>query len=363
MSIFQNKVLLITGGTGSFGNMVLKRFLDSDIREIRIFSRDEKKQDDMRHHLQREYPSQANKVKFFIGDVRDRQSIDIAMRGGVDYIFSAAALKQVPSCEFFPMQAVETNIIGTNNVLESAIAHGVKNVVVLSTDKAAYPINAMGISKAMMEKVAIANARQLGANAQTTICCTRYGNVMGSRGSVIPLWVDQIMEGKPITITDPNMTRFMMTLNDAVDLVIYAFEHGKNGDLFVQKAPAATLDVLAEALRRVYSRVKQSYGNSEIKVIGTRHGEKLYETLVTREEMARAEDMGDYFRIPCDARDLNYDKVESGNPEIDKVEEYHSHNTRRLNVDEMTELLYKLTFIREDLGLQSKLHTKEIRSE
>lgn len=363
MSIFRDKVLLITGGTGSFGNMVLKRFLDSDIKEIRIFSRDEKKQDDMRHYLQSQYVEQAKKVKFYIGDVRNRQSIDIAMRGGVDYIFAAAALKQVPSCEFFPMQAVETNIIGTNNVLESAIAHGVKNVVVLSTDKAAYPINAMGISKSMMEKVATAKARQLGEGDQTTICCTRYGNVMASRGSVIPLWVDQMVEGKPITITDPNMTRFMMTLNDAVDLVIYAFEHGRNGDLFVQKAPAATLEVLATALKKVYTNVNPIYGETELKVIGTRHGEKLYETLVTREEMARAEDMGDYYRIPCDARDLNYDKVEGGNPEIDKMEEYHSHNTKRLTVDEMVELLYKLSFIREDLGLQPRIHAKEIRSE
>ena len=363
MSIFKDKVLLITGGTGSFGNMVLKRFLDSDIKEIRIFSRDEKKQDDMRHHLQSMYPEQAAKVKFYIGDVRNRQSIDIAMRGGVDYIFSAAALKQVPSCEFFPMQAVETNVIGTNNVLESAIAHGVKNIVVLSTDKAAYPINAMGISKAMMEKVAVAKARQLGDNAKTTICCTRYGNVMASRGSVIPLWVEQMEEGKPITITDPNMTRFMMTLNDAVDLVVYAFEHGHNGDLFVQKAPAATLDVLAEALKQTYSKVDPKYGETEVKVIGTRHGEKLYETLVTREEMARAIDMGEYYRIPCDARDLNYDKVEGGNPEIDKMEEYHSHNTRRLTVDEMKELLLKLTFIREDLGLQPRAKARDYRSE
>jgi UDP-glucose 4-epimerase len=302
-------------------------------------------------------------VKFYIGDVRDRQSIDIAMRGGVDYIFSAAALKQVPSCEFFPMQAVETNIIGTNNVLESAIAHGVKNVVVLSTDKAAYPINAMGISKAMMEKVAVAKARQLGGNAKTTICCTRYGNVMASRGSVIPLWVDQIEAGKPITITDPNMTRFMMTLNDAVDLVIYAFEHGHNGDLFVQKAPAATLTTLAQALKETYAQINPKYGETEVKVIGTRHGEKIYETLVTREEMARAIDMGDYYRIPCDARGLNYDKVEGGNPEIDKMDEYHSHNTRRLDVEGMKELLLKLTFIREDLGLQERVHPKDIRSE
>lgn len=363
MSIFKNKVLLITGGTGSFGNMVLTRFLESDIREIRILSRDEKKQDDMRHHLQAHYPDHASKVRFYIGDVRNRASIDIAMRGGVDYIFSAAALKQVPSCEFFPMQAVETNILGTNNVLESAIAHGVKNVVVLSTDKAAYPINAMGISKAMMEKVATAKGRQLGDKAQTTICCTRYGNVMASRGSVIPLWVDQMEEGKPITITDPNMTRFMMTLNDAVDLVIYAFEHGKNGDLFVQKAPAATLDVLAEALKQTYARINPKYGETEVKVIGTRHGEKIYETLVTREEMARAIDMGDYYRIPCDARDLNYDKIEGGNIEITNMQEYHSHNTRRLNVEEMKELLLKIRFIREDLGLEAKIKSKEIRSE
>jgi len=363
MSIFKGKTLLITGGTGSFGNMVLKRFLDSDIKEIRIFSRDEKKQDDMRHILQAQYPESVHKVKFYIGDVRNRQSIDVAMRGDVDYIFSAAALKQVPSCEFFPMQAVETNVYGTNNVLESAIAHGVSNVVVLSTDKAAYPINAMGISKAMMEKVAIAKARQLGENAKTTICCTRYGNVMASRGSVIPLWVDQIEAGKSITITDPNMSRFMMTLNDAVDLVIYAFEHGNNGDLFVQKAPAATLDVLAEALKQTYAQVKSEYGETEVKVIGTRHGEKLYETLVTREEMARAIDMGGYYRIPCDARDLNYDKIEGGNPDVDKMDEYHSHNTRRLTIEEMKELLLKLTFIREDLELQPRAHTKEIRSE
>lgn len=364
MSIFKDKTMLITGGTGSFGNMVLKRFLESDIKEIRIFSRDEKKQDDMRHHLQDQYaPEIANKVKFYIGDVRDRKSIDIVMRGGVDYIFAAAALKQVPSCEFFPMQAVETNVYGTNNVLESAIEHGVKNVVVLSTDKAAYPINAMGISKAMMEKVATAKGRQLGANAKTIICCTRYGNVMASRGSVIPFWVEQIETGKPITITDPQMTRFMMTLNDAVDLVIYAFEHGENGDLFVQKAPAATLDVLAEALKQTYAKINPKYSETEVKVIGTRHGEKIYETLVTREEMARAIDMGDYYRIPCDGRDLNYDKVEGGNPEIDKMEEYHSHNTRRLDVEGMKELLLKLTFIREDLGLQPRAKAREIRSE
>lgn len=284
--MFENRVLLITGGTGSFGNAVLRRFLDSDIKEIRIFSRDEKKQDDMRHHLQNP------KVKFYIGDVRDKRSVDGVMNG-VDYIFHAAALKQVPSCEFFPTQAVRTNVLGTENVLDSAIEHGVKNVVVLSTDKAAYPINAMGISKAMMEKVAIAKGRQLGETGSTTICCTRYGNVMASRGSVIPLWVEQMKDNKPVTITDPNMTRFMMTLDDAVDLVIYAFQHGHNGDLFVQKAPAATLDVLATALKDLY------HSDAEVKVIGTRHGEKLYETLVTREEMSKAIDMGDYYRIPC----------------------------------------------------------------
>ncbi|MCE8543930.1 polysaccharide biosynthesis protein [Bacteroides fragilis] len=364
MSCFAGKTLLITGGTGSFGNMVLKRFLESDIKEIRIFSRDEKKQDDMRHHLQSTYSANiASKVKFYIGDVRDRKSVDIVMRSGVDYVFSAAALKQVPSCEFFPMQAVETNVYGTNNVLESAIEYGVKNIVVLSTDKAAYPINSMGISKAMMEKVATAKGRQLGANAGTTICCTRYGNVMASRGSVIPLWVEQMMEGKPITITDPNMTRFMMTLNDAVDLVVYAFEHGENGDLFVQKAPAATLDVLVRALKETYAELDPKYLDTEVKVIGTRHGEKLYETLVTREEMARAIDMGSYYRIPCDGRDLNYDKVEGGNPEVDKMEEYHSHNTARLDVEGMKVLLHKLTFIREDLGLQLRAKAKEIRSE
>ena len=335
MSLFANKTLLITGGTGSFGNAVLKRFLDTDIKEIRIFSRDEKKQDDMRHALQNP------KVKFYIGDVRDKRSVDGAMRG-VDYIFHAAALKQVPSCEFFPIQAVRTNVFGTENVLDSAIQHGVKNVVVLSTDKAAYPINAMGISKAMMEKVAIAKARQLGEDAETTICCTRYGNVMASRGSVIPLWIDQIQAGKDITITDPNMTRFMMTLDDAVDLVLYAFQHGKNGDLFVQKAPAATLDVLANALKELY------HADTEVKVIGTRHGEKLYETLVTREEMAKSEDMGDYFRIPADNRDLNYDKYfVEGQEEIAQIDDYHSHNTVRLDVEGMKKLLLKLDIIQE----------------
>lgn len=351
MSVFKDKTLLITGGTGSFGNAVLRRFLDSDIKEIRIFSRDEKKQDDMRHRLQNP------KVKFYIGNVRDRQSVDNVTQG-VDYIFSAAALKQVPSCEFFPLEAVHTNVEGTNNVLESAILHGVKNVVVLSTDKAAYPINAMGISKAMMEKVAIAKGRQLGQDAKTKICCTRYGNVMASRGSVIPLWIDQIKNKKPITITDPNMTRFMMTLDDAVDLVLYAFEHGENGDLFVQKAPAATLETLATALKEIY------HSDTEVNVIGTRHGEKLYETLVTREEMAKAIDMGEYYRIPCDTRDLNYDKFFiEGDEAVSKIEDYHSHNTARLDVEGMKQLLLKLRIVREDLGLQKRSRAKEIRSE
>lgn len=363
MSVFENKVLLITGGTGSFGNAVLRRFLDSDIREIRILSRDEKKQDDMRHFLQAQRPDVFGKVKFYIGNVRQREAVDFAM-DGVDYVFSAAALKQVPSCEFFPMEAVRTNVEGTNNVLLSAIAHGVKNVVVLSTDKAAYPINAMGISKAMMEKVAIAQGRALGEGATTTICCTRYGNVMASRGSVIPLWVEQMMEGKPITITDPNMTRFMMTLDDAVDLVVYAFTHAHNGDLFVQKAPAATLSTLAQALKETYSKINPKYGDTEVRVIGTRHGEKLYETLVTREEMARAIDMGNYWRIPCDTRDLNYDKFfTEGNQDMTKIEDYHSHNTRRLDVTGMKELLLKLRFIREDLGLEPRAKSKDIRSE
>lgn len=334
MTLFTNKTLLITGGTGSFGNAVLKRFIDSDFKEIRIFSRDEKKQDDMRHHIQNP------KVKFYIGDVRDKRSVDGAMVG-VDYVFHAAALKQVPSCEFFPIQAVKTNILGTENVLDSAIEHGVTNVVVLSTDKAAYPINAMGISKAMMEKVAIAKGRQLGENGKTTICCTRYGNVMASRGSVIPLWIDQIEKGVQITITDPNMTRYMMTLDDAVDLVLYAWEHGKNGDLFVQKAPACTLDTLAVALNQLITKSQNT--EAPYTIIGTRHGEKLYETLVTREEMARAEDMDQYFRIPCDTRDLNYDKFFStGQEDLSIIEDYHSHNTKRLNVEEMKQLLMKL---------------------
>lgn len=343
MSVFKDKVLLITGGTGSFGNMVLKRFLNSDIREIRIFSRDELKQDDMRHHIQQKYPEKAAKVKFYLGDVRDRSSVDVAMRGGVDYVFSAAALKQVPSCEFFPLQAVETNVLGTANVLESAIAHGVSNVVVLSTDKAAYPVSAMGISKAMMEKVAIAKARQLGQGERTTISCTRYGNVMASRGSVIPLWIEQLQKGTPLTITDPSMTRYMMTLDDAVDLVVYAFTHARNGDLFVQKAPACTMQTLADALLELF------HSDVGCRIIGTRHGEKIYETLVTREEMARAEDLGTYYRIACDGRDLNYDKVEGGNLLVHQMEEYHSHNTRRLSKKEMMELLMKVEYVRERL--------------
>ncbi|MEA5071063.1 MAG: polysaccharide biosynthesis protein [Petrimonas sp.] len=339
MNMFENKVLLITGGTGSFGNAVLNKFLDSDIKEIRIFSRDEKKQDDMRHQYQNP------KIKFYIGDVRDKRSVDNAMNG-VDYIFHAAALKQVPSCEFFPIQAVRTNVFGTENVLDSAIQFGVKNVVVLSTDKACYPINAMGISKAMMEKVAIAKGRALGEDAKTTICCTRYGNVMASRGSVIPLWIEQIKHGKDITVTDLNMTRFMMTLEDAVNLVIYAFQNGKNGDLLVQKAPAATLNVLAQSLLDLYK------SNSQIKVIGTRHGEKLYESLITREEMARAEDMGDYYKIPCDERDLNYEKYFSeGQEKLSLSKDYHSHNTKRLDKYEMTQLLLKLQIIRDDLNI------------
>lgn len=338
---FKDKTFLITGGTGSFGNAVLQRVLNSElkdvIREIRIFSRDEKKQDDMRHQLQNP------KIRYYIGDIRDRQSVDGAMEG-VDYVFSAAALKQVPSCEFFPMQAVQTNVLGTNNVIESAIAHGVKNVVVLSTDKAAYPVNAMGISKAMMEKVAIARGRSLGKDAKTTICCTRYGNVMASRGSVIPLWVDQIKRGDSITITDENMTRFMMTLEDAVDLVLYAWQHGVNGDLFVQKAPAATLTVLAQALKDLY------HSDAPIKIIGTRHGEKLYETLITREEMAHAIDMGRYYRIPCDTRDLNYDKYfVEGEEKIAHHDDYNSHNTTILDVEEMKQLLLKLPLVQRDV--------------
>ena len=331
--MFKNKILLISGGTGSFGNAVLKRFLTSDIAEIRIFSRDEKKQDDMR----KRYDSA--KLKFYIGDVRDARSIEQAMRG-VDYVFHAAALKQVPSCEFHPMQAVRTNVLGTENVLEAAIGAGVKRVVCLSTDKAVYPINAMGISKAMMEKVMVAASRNL-EGTNTVICGTRYGNVMASRGSVIPLFVQQVFAGQPITITDPAMTRFMMTLADAVDLVLYAFKHGRNGDIFVQKAPAATIETLAHAVTGLMDKPEHP-----VQVIGTRHGEKLYEALLSREEMACAEDMGDYFRVPADSRDLNYGKyVDQGQQRLTQTahgEDYNSHNTQRLDVAGMRQLLLKL---------------------
>ncbi|WP_439858866.1 polysaccharide biosynthesis protein [Pseudomonas sp. MBLB4136] len=331
--MFKGKKLLITGGTGSFGNAVLKRFLNTDIDEIRIFSRDEKKQDDMR----KRYAN--SKLKFYIGDVRDYRSALNATRG-VDYIFHAAALKQVPSCEFHPMEAVKTNVIGTENVLEASIQNGVKRVVCLSTDKAVYPINAMGISKAMMEKVMVAKSRYADDD-KTVICGTRYGNVMASRGSVIPLFIEQIRAGKPLTLTDPNMTRFMMTLADAVDLVLYAFEHGNNGDLFVQKAPAATVETLAKALTRMLDKPEHP-----IQVIGTRHGEKLYEALLSREEMACAEDMGDYYRVPPDLRDLNYAKfVEQGEERISHMQDYNSHNTERLGVEGMQQLLLKLDFM------------------
>ncbi len=334
--MFRNKILLITGGTGSFGNAVLKRFLDTDIKEIRIFSRDEKKQDDMRRHYN------SSKIRFYIGDVRDANSIDRAMHS-VDFVFHAAALKQVPSCEFFPVEAVKTNILGTDNVLQAAEKYGVKRLVVLSTDKAAYPINAMGMSKALMEKVMVARSRSNDPEKQV-FCGTRYGNVMASRGSVIPLFIEQLKAGKPLTITDPNMTRFMMTLEDAVDLVLYAFEHGKPGDLFVQKAPSATIETLAKALIELYK------SSSEIKVIGTRHGEKLYETLVNREDMVKAEDLGTYFRIPADNRDLNYAQYFSeGIPDVSQIEEYHSHNTELLNLEGMKSLLLKLPMIRKDI--------------
>lgn len=335
--ITPNDVLLITGGTGSFGNVTLERFLNTDsFKEIRIFSRDEKKQDDMRQHYQNE------KIKYYIGDVRDKRSIDNAMRG-VDYVFHAAALKQVPSCEFFPMEAVRTNVMGCENVLDSALENGVKRVVVLSTDKAVYPINAMGISKALSEKVMVAKSRNLNGSG-TVFCGTRYGNVMASRGSVIPLFIDQIKKGQPLTLTDPQMTRFMMTLESAVDLVLYAFENGANGDIFVQKAPASTIEILAKALLELYK------GSNSISIIGTRHGEKLYETLVNREEMVKAEDMGAYYRIPADNRDLNYGKYfTEGEQEVAGTEEYTSHNTLRLDVKQTKELLLKLNFIREDV--------------
>jgi len=330
------KCLLITGGTGSFGNAVLRRFLNTEIREIRIFSRDEKKQDDMRQFYQNP------KIKYFIGDVRDRQSIDNAMRG-VDYIFHAAALKQVPSCEFFPTEAVRTNVLGCENVLESAQFHHVRKVIVLSTDKAVYPINAMGMTKALSEKVMVAKSRNLNGS-ETVFCGTRYGNVMASRGSVIPLFVNQMKHNQPITVTDPNMTRFMMSLESAVDLVLYAFEHGENGDIFVKKSPATTISDLAHAIKELYK------SESEIRVIGSRHGEKLYETLVNREEMVKAEDMGDYFKIPADTRDLNYNKFfTEGTEAVSQADEYTSHNTQRLDIEETKDLLLSLSFIRQDV--------------
>lgn len=343
MSAFSGKTLMITGGTGSFGHTVLKHFLTTDIGEIRIFSRDEKKQDDMRHELQEKYPEYYKKVKFYIGDVRIPRDIEDAMPG-VDYIFHAAALKQVPSCEFFPMEAVRTNIIGTDNMLHAAMAAGVKRVVCLSTDKAAYPINAMGISKAMMEHVIMANARVAAERGTgTVICCTRYGNVMCSRGSVIPLFRDQIRDGEPITITNPDMTRFMMNLDEAVDLVQFAFEHANPGDLFIQKADAATIGTLAKA-------VQQLFGDTGTKIIGTRHGEKLFETLMTREERLRSEDMGNYFRVAADNRDLNYDKFfVEGKVETQADESYTSHNTNRLDVDGMVKKLLTTDYIKEEL--------------
>ena len=342
MTVFKDKTLMITGGTGSFGNTVLKHFLSSDIGEIRIFSRDEKKQDDMRHELQAKHPEYANKVKFYIGDVRNIQSIRDAIVG-VDYVFHAAALKQVPSCEFYPMEAVRTNIEGTDNLLHAAIEEGVKRVVCLSTDKAAYPINAMGISKAMMERVIYANARVAAQRGKTVICCTRYGNVMCSRGSVIPLFIDQIKAGNPITITDPNMTRFLMNLDEAVDLVQFAFEHANPGDLFIQKSDASTIGDLAKA-------VQQLFGDTGTQIIGTRHGEKLYETLMTREERLRAEDMGNYYRVAADSRDLNYDKfVVNGDVHTQADESYTSHNTRRLNVEQTVEKILTTDYVKEAL--------------
>lgn len=335
MISFKDRILLITGGTGSFGNAVLRRFLTTDIAEIRILSRDEKKQDDMRHTYQERWPQHAGKIKFYIGDVRDYRSIAPAFRG-VDYVFHAAALKQVPSCEFYPMEAVKTNIIGSDNVISACVENAVKKAVFLSTDKAAYPINAMGMTKAVMEKNVIARSRQM-LPGDPILCLTRYGNVMASRGSVIPLFCQQIDEGKPLTVTNPDMTRFMMTLEDAVDLVLYAFEHGEQGDLFVQKAPAATIETLAQAV------LELKHSDLGSTIIGTRHGEKLFEVLVTVEEMMRAEDLPGFFRIPADNRDLNYDNYFSkGNPEFGKIEQYTSHNTHRLNVEEMKQLLLKL---------------------
>lgn len=344
MGAFTNKTLLITGGTGSFGNAVLERFLKTDIGQIRVFSRDEKKQDDMRHVFQAKAPEEADKIKFYIGDVRDISSVKNAMYG-VDYIFHAAALKQVPSCEFFPMEAVKTNILGTDNVLTAAIEAEVRSVICLSTDKAAYPVNAMGISKAMMEKVITAKARTVSPE-RTKICCTRYGNVMCSRGSVIPLWIEQIKAGEPITVTDMDMTRFLMSLDDAVELVLFAFEHGESGDILVQKAAACTLKTLAKAVTEIFAP------NHEIRTIGIRHGEKMYETLLTSEESARAVDMGDFYRVPCDQRDLNYDKYFiDGSLERNTITDLNSNNTEILNVDQVKEKLLKLEYIKEALAL------------
>ena len=343
MSTFKDKTLLITGGTGSFGNAVLNGFLNTDIGEIRIFSRDEKKQDDMRHDFQARMPEVADKIKFYIGDVRDLASVKNAMHG-VDYIFHAAALKQVPSCEFFPLEAVKTNVIGTDNVLTAAIDEGVKAVICLSTDKAAYPVNAMGTSKAMMEKVIVAKSRTVSPE-KTKICCTRYGNVMCSRGSVIPLWIDQIKSGKPITITEPDMTRFIMSLEEAVDLVIFAFQNGESGDIMVQKAPACTIGVLAQAVRELF------HSEDEIKVIGIRHGEKMYETLLTNEECSHAVDMGNFYRVPCDKRGLNYDKYfKEGETERTKLTEFNSNNTQLLTVEQVKEKLLTLQYIRDEVA-------------
>ena len=343
MSLFENKTLLITGGTGSFGNAVLNRFLKTDIGEIRVFSRDEKKQDDMRHEFQAKMPEVSDKIKFFIGDVRDLSSVKNAMHG-VDYIFHAAALKQVPSCEFFPLEAVKTNVIGTDNVLTAAIDEGVKTVICLSTDKAAYPVNAMGTSKAMMEKVIVAKSRTV-APENTKICCTRYGNVMCSRGSVILLWIEQMREGKPITITEPSMTRFIMSLDEAVDLVLFAFENGVSGDILVQKAPACTIEVLAKAVTELFK------SDTEIKVIGIRHGEKMYETLLTNEECAGAVDMGDFYRVPSDKRDLNYDKYfKEGDNQRNHLSEFNSNNTELLNVGQVKEKLLSLQYICDELN-------------
>lgn len=343
MSVFKDKTLMITGGTGSFGNAVLNGFLETDIKEIRIFSRDEKKQDDMRHEFQAKMPEASNKIKFFIGDVRDLASVKNAMHG-VDYIFHAAALKQVPSCEFFPIEAVKTNVLGTENVLTAAIEEGVKSVICLSTDKAAYPVNAMGTSKAMMEKVIVAKSRTVDPE-KTKICCTRYGNVMCSRGSVIPLWIEQIKAGNPITITEPSMTRFIMSLEEAVDLVLFAFENGTSGDILVQKAPACTIEVLAKAVTELFAP------GHEIKVIGIRHGEKMYETLLTNEECANAIDMGEFYRVPCDKRDLNYDKYfKDGDVERNTLTEFNSSNTELLNVEQVKEKLLTLQYIRDELS-------------